>query len=383
MTLCVRDDAQQSQGSLTAVAKDVLATVFDIQRWKLTDQLIHVCKLLVDIISDVKSRDASLADCMLQMIWAHRQIKKLPHIPGDDSEFLRHAQRVVNAQFHDMNTDIHWLTLFLHLLCRKLAISNSPHSRKLNDAYKISLGIVLCWGWSKEMATKLAADIKTYFYAQAPFQGGKGDGRDWWKSLLVNVTSHPLKAMAIKLFSIVPHTGEVEQFFSNLGGVQSVKRSRLMVSHMETLGMLRNHYTRQLHEAALAAGKSTHHKHAHMHTQPDGGIDVGRADDLIKAFNWTPLPANFNADLEGLEELTEEELDKELEKIGSLRPTGEGDGLDATIPMDEVFDTSNLDNIRAGNTPLAIDEELNLNIENAGSRDKWDAASLMRSLGVS
>ena len=383
MTLCVRDDAQQSQGGLTAVAKDVLATVFDVQWWKLTDQLIRVCKPLVDIIGDVESRDASLADCMLQMIWAHRQIKKLPHIPGDDSEFLRHAQRVVNAQFHDMNTDIHWLTLFLHPLCRKLAISNSPHSRKLDDAYKISLGIALRWGWSKEMATKLAADIKTYFYAQAPFQGGKGDGRDWWKSLLVNVTSHPLKAMAIKLFSIVPHAGEVERFFSNLGGVQSVKRSRLTVSHMETLGMLRNHYTRQLHEAALAAGKSTRRKHAHMHTQPDGGIDVGRAEDLIKAFNWTPLPANFNADLEGLEELTEEELDEELEKIGSLRPTGEGDGLDATIPMDEVFDTSNLDNIRAGNTPLAIDEELNLNIENAGSRDKWDAASLMRSLGVS
>ena len=213
MTLCVRDDAQQSQGGLTTVAKNVLATVFDVQRWKLTDQLIRVCKPLVDIISNVESRDASLADCMLQMIWAHQQIKKLPHIPRDDSEFLRHAQRVVNAQFHDMNTNIHWLTLFLHPLCCKLAISNSPHSRKLDNAYKISLGIALRWGWLKEMATKLAADIKTYFYAQAPFQGGKGDGRDWWKSLLVNITSHPLKAMAIKLFSIVPHAGEVEQFF--------------------------------------------------------------------------------------------------------------------------------------------------------------------------
>ena len=81
--------------------------------------------------------------------------------------------------------------------------------------------------------------------------------------------------------------------------------------------------------------------------------------------------------------MTEEELDEELEKIGSLRPTGEGDGLDATIPMEQVFNTSNLDSIHAGNAPLAIDEELSLNIENAGPHDKWDAASLMRSLGVS
>ncbi|EDR12208.1 uncharacterized protein LACBIDRAFT_311349 [Laccaria bicolor S238N-H82] len=108
MTLCVRDDEQQSQGSLTAVSKDVLATIFDVQRWQLTDQLIRVCKPLVDIIGDVESRDASLANY--------------------NSHFLRHAQKIVNAQFHEINTDIHWLTLFLHPLCCKLVISNSPHS---------------------------------------------------------------------------------------------------------------------------------------------------------------------------------------------------------------------------------------------------------------
>jgi len=72
---------------------------------------------------------------MLQMMWAHQQIKKLSHILGDDSQSLQHTQKVVDAQFHEMNTDIHWLTLFLHPLCHKFVISNSPHSQKLNDAY--------------------------------------------------------------------------------------------------------------------------------------------------------------------------------------------------------------------------------------------------------
>jgi len=124
------------------------------------------------------------------------------------------------------------------------------------------------------------------------------------------------------------------------------KHSCLMVSHMKTLGMLQNHYMHQLHEAVLTTEKSMYFKHAHMHTQHDGGIDVGQAEDLIKAFNWMPLPPNFNANLEGLEELAEEELDEELEKIGFLRPTLEGDGLNATIPMEEVFDTSNLDSMQ-------------------------------------
>lgn len=381
-TLCLRHNAQHSVGGLTPVAKDVVTTVFDIDRWQRTDQLIRVCKPLVDIIGDIEARDATLADCMLQLIWAHREVTRLPHRPGDDSGFLRHAQQVLNTQFHEMNTDLHWLSLFLHPLCRKLAISNSRHSRKLEDAYRISLDIASRWGWSKEMATALLGDIKAYFHAQAPFQGGKADGRDWWKSLLVNVTSHPIKALAIKLFSIVPHAAEVERFFSNLGGVQSVKRSRLTVPHMETLGMLRNHYTRQLHEAAIKAGKSTRRKHAHMHTQPDGGINVDRAEDLIRAFNWTPLPPDFNNDLQGLEELTAEEIDAEFDKLEDQLPTGDGDGLDANVPLDQVFDISHLDNIRAGSTPLSIDEEITSVAQSSNLSDKWDAASLMRSLGV-
>ena len=55
-------------------------------------------------------------------------------------------------------------------------------------------------------------------------------------------------------------------------------------------------------------------KHAHMRTQANGGINVER-EDLIQALDWTPLPANFNSDLEGLEELTEEEIDAEFDKL--------------------------------------------------------------------
>jgi len=69
--LCLHHDAQHSVGGLTPVVKDVIATVFDIDCWQWTDQLIRVCKPLVDIIGDVEAQDATLADCMLQLIWAH------------------------------------------------------------------------------------------------------------------------------------------------------------------------------------------------------------------------------------------------------------------------------------------------------------------------
>ncbi|EDR09157.1 uncharacterized protein LACBIDRAFT_326544 [Laccaria bicolor S238N-H82] len=217
--------------------------------------------------------------------------------------------------------------------------------------YKISLDIASRWGWTKEMATALLRDIKGYFHSHTPFQGGKADGRDWWKSLLMNVTSHPLKGLAIKLFSIVPHVAEVKHFFSNLGGVQSVKHSCLTVPHMETLGTLQNHYTCQLQEDAINTGKSMCQKHTHMHTQADGGINVERAEDLVWAFNWTPLLANFNSDLEGLEELTEEDIDVEFDKLEEQVPTGKGNRINADVSLEQVFDITDLDNICAGSTP--------------------------------
>lgn len=88
------------------------------------------------------------------------------------------------------------------------------------------------------MAENLTWDLKAYHNGEAPFKGGKSDGKDWWKSLVINVNSHPLKALAIKLFSIIPHAAEVKRFFSNLGGIQSVKQSNLTIPHMQTFRTL-------------------------------------------------------------------------------------------------------------------------------------------------
>jgi hypothetical protein len=72
--LCLQDDAQRSVRGLTPVAKDVVAAVLDFQQWALINQLIRICKPLVDVIGNIKSRDTTLADCMLELIWAHWEV---------------------------------------------------------------------------------------------------------------------------------------------------------------------------------------------------------------------------------------------------------------------------------------------------------------------
>jgi hypothetical protein len=213
------------------------------------------------------------------------------------------------------------------------------------------------------------------------------DAKDWWKSLVVDIKSHPLKALAIKLFSIVPHAAEVERFFSNLGGIQLVKRSNLTIPHMQTLGMLRNHYTQQLHDVAVAAGKPTRRKHAHMHTPLEGGgLDVSRAQTLLNDKNWTPEHETSQiggSRGEGVEAVSPEEIDDEFNKLSEqVTSPADGDRLPSTVPIDQVYDLSTLDDIRAGKvTAIVVDDELELGSQ-AQNVDSWDPASLLRSLGV-
>ncbi|KAF9000108.1 ribonuclease H-like domain-containing protein [Cyathus striatus] len=361
--LCSRDEAQRAVNELSPIRHDVLASVLEVE-------FIRICKPLLDFIGDTESRDITLADCMIQLIWAQREIYK---------GFLRHAKETVTHYFHAMNTELHWLALFLHPLCCKLAIISSVHSQTTKDAFRIALGIAEKWGWSRKHAEQLLKDIQAYANEELPFKGGKADAIVWWKSV---IGFHPIQTFAIKMMSIVPHAAEVERFFSNLGGVQSVKRSQLTIAHLESLGTLRNHYNHQLHEATIAAGKDPHRHHAHMHITSKG-IDLERADTLTDSFSIpTPLETGFEGtDFEGSESFALNELATEyaaLEQSGFT--TESGDGFSVAVPVGEVYDTSIIDIIRQGQLP-SIQNSLPQGSQ-AEADEPWDANSLLSSLGM-
>ena len=236
------------------------------------------------------------------------------------------------------------------------------------------------------MATKLTLDIKRYSSGSAPFASGKSDGKQWWTEFVLPTTTHLIKAMALKIFLIVPHAAEVEWFFSYLGGVQSAKQSNLTVAHMTTFGTLQNHYTQEVHAAILALGNSTRQKHAPMHTRALSGIDVAYAEDLIKTYMWTLL-ANTAENAVGSQEesasISTEDINTEFARLDAQGETDtqDGDCLLANVVIDQVYDLTSLDEILGGSAPLTVEEELD--VAKAGSSgDVWDTASLLCSLGV-
>jgi hypothetical protein len=238
--ICLREDAQKKIGGLSPVAPDIITIVLrDAEFWPAIEQGINIMKPIVDLIGDEESRESSLASCMLGLIRLAKTISQLPLEDGENLDFWLHAKAVFNRRFFAMNTNTHSLALFLHPMCRKLAISQAVNGRSFKFMVEVALDIAKQWRWSEQLAKMLVTDLKEYHKCSGVFSGGQADGLDWWENLPVSAERCPLKAFAIIIHSIVPHAADVERYFSGLGGVQSVKRCNLSVETFESLSRLR------------------------------------------------------------------------------------------------------------------------------------------------
>lgn len=387
--ICFRPDAQKKTNNLSPVAPDVVTTILhDTQVWHRLNQLIKTTKPIVDAIGNLESRESSLADCMLELIRCARAMVRLRLDPDeDDVGFWMHAKSVFNRRFHAMDTTIHSLALFLHPLCRKLAISQAANGRSFEFMVKAALSIAQQWRWSEGKAKLLVEDLKQYYQCKGPFAGGQADGLDWWECLPVNADSHPLKVLAVVLFSIVPHSADVERLFSDLGGTQSIKRCRLTVDNIETLGKLRANYSYHLHQRARLAGKPIHRHHAHMHSRQGPGINTNMAEELEATFAWVPplSAAATHADdyLEGPESISFDELDEAFKQLEGTVLGEETVDLDGQEVLEgEVYDFEELERVDRGLVPTAVELDVPV-IGNDLEMGTWDVNHIMSSGGVS
>lgn len=382
--ICLRDG--DSPNGLSPIPAEVSAIVLNPAHWHLNEQLIRLCKPLVDAVGNLESRDATLADCMLELIWAERQIATVSSKDTDDIAFTQHAQTSIRTGFHKMNTDLHWFALFLHPLARTLAISSATHSRQLDHALYYAAHLVAKWGWSCESVTKLLKDIQVYAKHQAPFTGGTANAKDWWAGLIVDAADYPIKSLSLRIFSIVPHAAEIERLFSDLGGFHTPRRCRLTVAHMETLGVLRNHYT-----AELSGGKPTHRPHAHMHTRT-GGLDLEKLTELESLFDTNTESeseaAEPNAeDLAGPEDVSLAELEQAfrlLQTQGDMAME-EGDGMGRGVGVEDVYAVGEMARIRQGLARPTPDQDAaeHDGVAGASGGSAWNPDDILRSMGVS
>ncbi|KAG1787732.1 ribonuclease H-like domain-containing protein, partial [Suillus plorans] len=386
--ICMHPDAKKKTNGLAPITSEVINTILnDLPYWRLLEQIVTTVKFIVDAVGNLKSRQASLADCMLELLRCAKQMSQLACEQDYHVGFWLHARSVFNCRFHTMNTEVHSLALFLHPMCRKLAVTQVANGRSLAFMVKIALGIAKRWKWDIMMAKKLSDDLQAYNQSVAPFAGGHADGLSWWQNLPINSEIHPLKAFAVTILSIVGHAGEVERTFSDLGITQSARRCNLSVETFETLGKicanLRHHSTIK----AAEAGKSTRCRHAHMHTREEVGIAVETAQDLEASFAWAPPlsaePRDADDLLAGPESISPDNVAAEFAALEELKRTEEVHDIDEVEVLEgNVFDFDELDRVEQGIIPQAILDEVEV-VNYNGEDDGWDEETLMSSLGMS
>ncbi|KAJ7224655.1 ribonuclease H-like domain-containing protein [Mycena pura] len=243
--LTARPDARKKTEGLSPVNEDVLRIVKDCNDdfWPWLTRVVRVARPFVDTIAETEGRNVNLADCMLSLLGAARQLYVLEPTEDDDldfADFKKHAHQVVDKRFRAMATPVHRLALFLHPLCRKLAVLDAD-GYTLRDLKLTALDIAINkWGWSADEGRMLVTDIDAYYSCAEAFAGAQRDGRGWWLKLPVAAAGHPLKQFAIALLGLVPHSAEIERLFSSCNGIQSPKRNSLSVETFSKLAKIRS-----------------------------------------------------------------------------------------------------------------------------------------------
>ncbi|KAG2354167.1 hypothetical protein BDR07DRAFT_1614420 [Suillus spraguei] len=123
-----------------------------------------------------------------------------------------------------------------------------------------------------------------------------------------------------------------------MGSTQSLKRCNLSVDTFEALAKIRANIRYHTHQKAVANGKPTHRRHAHMHTGAQPGINVEIAADLEANFAWAPPLApqtqNVDDDLAGPESISLNEIDAAFALLEHEKESMERvliDGLDEVL----------------------------------------------------
>ncbi|ESK90130.1 hypothetical protein Moror_7825 [Moniliophthora roreri MCA 2997] len=296
---------------------------------------------------------------MLQLLSCAHTLAAISCDNNEDEEFLAHAQCVLDRQFHKITTSAEFT---------------------LTDITNTALSLAKKWNWSFEEATVLKKDIELYYHCKEPFTGGTGRAKEWWERLPINTKSHPLKALAIVIHSIVSHAAEIERF-SHLNGVQTPKRNNLSTPTFEKLAKLRNHYDWEIWEKNRAAGKSTHCKHAHMHAKDSPAITSTVTQELESCLTWEPPldtdDSNPNSSWGEIEKDSVEDAFEQLEKEMMEEVTDETGDSGPSLVWGEIFNFNEIKKALDGIVPTPYVETIEVVQEGGQTGTGWSISDIV------
>ena len=137
-----------------------------------------------------------------------------------------------------------------------------------------------------------------------------------------------------------------------------------------------------------AAGKSTHRKHAHMHTLSHTGINTNLAEELATTFTWTPplaVDSNEDYDLAGPESITDEELVEAFKRVDHTMSVTDPD-LDwdrKEVLEGTAYSWLELELVEKGTKPASFEKDISvINKSAAPGSTTWNIKDILSSSGI-
>ena len=97
--LCLHPDAQKGIGGLSPISQDIITlTLANNNHWMKLNQIIKICKPIVDAIGNIESCDCNFTDRMLELIQCAHHIRQVEFLEGEDVGFWAHAKSVFNTE---------------------------------------------------------------------------------------------------------------------------------------------------------------------------------------------------------------------------------------------------------------------------------------------
>ena len=146
------------------------------------------------------------------------------------------ALKIISKRAEAFSDDIYFVALYLSPKRKSMAISKKKNYKDIRNGI---VKLLFNWDFSRIHVSEVLSSLDLYENNVLPFTKAELDlvnPREFWKELVGHVQ---LRALAIKLFSIVPHSAEVERLFSSLGMIKSKSRNKLEIENLRQIAFIK------------------------------------------------------------------------------------------------------------------------------------------------
>ncbi|PKK56205.1 hypothetical protein RhiirC2_800528 [Rhizophagus irregularis] len=205
------------------------------------EELQLILKPIKEAIKYLEMKNATLANCFLQLIKLFYSIKNLSET---HTTFRQQCIKAFNKRWTQFDFRLYMLAYLLHPLYRGKGFQNQV-CRKV--VYWAIENIWIKMGGEENFSSKLIGQIAAFRDNLPPYNdefiSKYYTVERWWNYVEQDEGEENfIQQLALKVFSITPHNAGCERIFSVMGWYMNKRRTRLSINHLQNLTKLHTYY---------------------------------------------------------------------------------------------------------------------------------------------